>query len=102
MKILAFIARRLQSEPIVLFLASRDSPETGAAFVIPELRLEGLGGFDARALLPAYNPSLSALIRDRVLRESAGNPLALLELPKAIASEPSVYGLLPEYLPLTA
>lgn len=99
--VLAFIARRLQSEPIVLLVASRDLPETLFADIVPELRVEGLDEIASRELLQAHSPNLSGQIRDRVLRESAGNPLALVELPKAIALETSSSGLFPEHLPLT-
>ena len=99
--VLVFIARRLQSEPIVLLVASRDLPETLFADIVPELRVEGLDEIASRELLQAHNPTLSGDIRDRVLRESAGNPLALVELPKAIALEASSSGLFPAHLPLT-
>ena len=99
--VLVFIARRLQSEPIVLLVASRDLPETLFADIVPELRVEGLDETASRELLQAHSPNLSGQIRDRVLRESAGNPLALVELPKAIALEASSSGLFPAHLPLT-
>lgn len=99
--VLAFIARRLQSEPIVLLVASRDLPETLFADIIPELRVEGLDEIASRRLLQAHSPNLSSEFSDRILRESAGNPLALVELPKAIALEASFSGLLPAHLPLT-
>jgi DNA-binding CsgD family transcriptional regulator len=100
--VLAFIARRLQSEPILLLVASRDLPETPFADIVQELRVEGLNEAASRELLQAHSPNLSGEIRDRVLSESAGNPLALVELPKAIAREPSGSGLLSAHLPLTA
>ncbi len=46
--VLAFIARRLQSEPIVLLVASRDLPETLFTDIIPELRVEGLDEIASR------------------------------------------------------
>jgi DNA-binding CsgD family transcriptional regulator/tetratricopeptide (TPR) repeat protein len=100
--VLAFIARRLQSEPIVLLAASRDLPETLFADVIPELRLEGLDEIASRELLQTHSPNLSVEAGNRVLRESAGNPLALVELPKATALEGSSSRLFPAHLPLTA
>jgi DNA-binding NarL/FixJ family response regulator len=100
--VLAFIARRLQSEPIVLLVATRDLPEAPFVDVIQELRVESLDDISSRELLQVQSPNLSGEIRDRVLRESAGNPLALVELPKAIASEASSSRLFPAYLPLTA
>jgi DNA-binding NarL/FixJ family response regulator len=99
--ILAFIARRLESEPIVLLIGSRDV--YGMAFdgIVPELRLETLDDVAAKALLNAWNPELPLLLRDQVLHEAAGNPLALVELPKALTSEVYGTGLLPAPLPLT-
>src|SRR5450631_1069821 len=101
-QVLAFIARRLQSESIVLLVATRDLPEAPFVDVIQELRVESLDDISSRELLQMQSPNLSGEIRDRVLRESAGNPLALVELPKAIASEASSSRLFPAYLPLTA
>jgi DNA-binding NarL/FixJ family response regulator len=100
--VLAFIARRLQTEPIVLLVATRDLPETPFGDVIQELRVEGLDEIASQEVLQAQSPNLSGEIRDRVLRESAGNPLALVELPKAIALEASSSRLFPAHLPLTA
>jgi DNA-binding CsgD family transcriptional regulator len=99
--VLAFIARRLQSEPILLLVASRELPESLFGDIIPELHVEGLDEIASRELLQAHSPNLSRELRDRVVRESAGNPLALVELPKAIALEASSGGSFPEHLPLT-
>lgn len=101
LNVLTFIARRLQSEPIVLLVASRDLPEAPFADIIPELRVEGLDEVASRELLQANSPNLPGDVRDRVLRESAGNPLALVELPKAITLEGASSGLFPAHLPLT-
>jgi DNA-binding CsgD family transcriptional regulator/tetratricopeptide (TPR) repeat protein len=99
--VLAFVARRLESEPIVLLIVSREVNGTPFDGIIPELRLETLDDDAARALLNAYNPELTTLLRDRVLQEAAGNPLALVELPKAITLGSHSGGLLPAPLPLT-
>src|SRR6185436_4406508 len=54
---------------------------------LPELMLRGLGDDDARALLDSALPGrLDELVRDRIVAESRGNPLALLELPRALTS----------------
>ena len=75
---LAFAARRLHAESVVLLFAVRDEP--GVAFALPgvdELRIGRLGEADARRLLgDGVDPSR----RDEVLARAAGNPLALLEL----------------------
>lgn len=99
--VLAFIARRLQSEPICLVVASRDFPHARFADTVAELDVEALDEAAARALLQARNPELSTEIRERVLSESAGNPLALVELPKAIGSAPRDETFPTRHLPLT-
>ncbi len=100
-EVLAFVARRLESDPIVLLAASREVPVSSLAETgLPELRLAGLGAHAARQLLEAYAPGLSSSARERVLAEASGNPLGLVELPIALqrATGPSA---LPSWLPLT-
>jgi DNA-binding CsgD family transcriptional regulator len=83
-QVLAFVARRLAAERIALVLAARDQPDgESLAFAgLPELRLGGLGEGDARALLAgAVHTPLDDRVRDRIVAEARGNPLALLELP---------------------
>jgi DNA-binding CsgD family transcriptional regulator/tetratricopeptide (TPR) repeat protein len=99
--VLAFIARRLESEPIVMFVASRDPHAMPFDGSIPELRLGALDDQAARELLSAHNPGLRAHQLDRVLQEAAGNPLALVELPKAVTWDSSNSGVLPTPLQLT-
>src|SRR5580692_2904332 len=65
--VLTFIARRLQSEPIVLLVSSRDLPDSLFVDIIPELRVEGLDETASRELLQVHSPNLSGEIRDRVL-----------------------------------
>lgn len=101
--VLAFVARRLESDPIVLLAAGRaglDSPLAGTG--LHELPLAGLGPEACRALLDASFPCLAGIERERVLKDAAGNPLALLDLPIALrARQASDESLLPEVLPLT-
>jgi DNA-binding CsgD family transcriptional regulator len=96
-EVLAFVARRLQSDPIVLLAAVREgypSPLVDAG--LPQRRLGGLGPPEAMALLDMSARQLSPVIRDRLLTEAAGNPLALIELPIAAArQEPITLGSLP-------
>ncbi len=84
-QVLAFVARRLGAERIALVLAERDlrAGDVDAVAGLPDLRLDGLGPADAQMLLGAavFAP-LDARVRDRVLAEARGNPLALLELPR--------------------
>src|SRR5216683_1703863 len=78
---LAFIARRLESEPVVLVAAVRAghaTPLDGAH--LPSLDLERLSASAAAKLLDQRAPELHPILRARVLSEAAGNPLALVEL----------------------
>ena len=52
---------------------------------LPELRVEGLGDDDARALLESgISGPMDDRVRDRIVAETRGNPLALLELPRGL------------------
>lgn len=81
---LAFVARRIESDPVVLLGATRDGYPSALGAGLPEYRISGLDGATAEALLDAVAPHLSPAARSRVLREAAGNPLALIELPDAV------------------
>ncbi|MDX6544846.1 MAG: hypothetical protein QOG02_620 [Gaiellales bacterium] len=79
---LAFIARRVQSDPIVLLAAAREGyPSPLVDVGLPEYRLAGLAPAAAEELLDSSAPGLAASVRVRVLDEAGGNPLALIELP---------------------
>jgi DNA-binding CsgD family transcriptional regulator len=82
-QVLGFVARRLLAEPVALVVAAR---EPGAAFSgLPELAVEGLRLGDARELLGSVTRGrLDERVQDRILAETGGNPLALLELPRAL------------------
>jgi DNA-binding CsgD family transcriptional regulator len=83
--VLAFVARRIESDPVLLLAAARDGYPGGLADAgLPEHRLTGLDDVAAAALLDAAAPSVPPTTRGRVLREAAGNPLGLLELPAAV------------------
>jgi DNA-binding CsgD family transcriptional regulator len=78
---LAFVARRLAAEPVGLVFAARVPGEDLAG--LPELEIAGLRDADARALLGSVlTGPLDARVRDRIVAETRGNPLALLELPR--------------------
>lgn len=86
-KALAFLARRVAAEPVAVVFAVRDpSPEPARSpelDELPALTVEGLPEPDARALLGAeLHAPLDEQVRDRILAEARGNPLALLELPR--------------------
>ena len=83
-QVLAFVARRLAADRVVLVFAVRDPCENPGNQLagLPQVRLEGLGDADARALLAtAVRAPLDRGVRDRIIAEARGNPLALLELP---------------------
>jgi DNA-binding CsgD family transcriptional regulator len=96
--VLAFVARRVESDPIVLLAATRDGHRSPLADAgLPELRLGALDPDVAGALLDASARHLSLAVRNRLLIEAAGNPLALIELPVAAGLEHDapLTGLLP-------
>jgi DNA-binding CsgD family transcriptional regulator len=82
-EVLAFVSRRLSSDPVVLLVAMRDdfNRSLGDASTL-RLRLSGLDELDAERLLDTHAQDLSADLRSRFLKEASGNPLALLELPR--------------------
>jgi DNA-binding CsgD family transcriptional regulator len=80
---LAFVARRLLAERVGLVFALRASGAEHELEGLPELVIAGLVAADARRLLDATIPGrLDPGVRDRILGEADGNPLALLELPR--------------------
>jgi DNA-binding CsgD family transcriptional regulator len=82
---LAFVARRLLAEPIALIFAVRDPSEEQELTGLPELVPRGLSDDDARELLEtAIQGPMDERVRDRIVAEARGNPLALLELPRAL------------------
>jgi DNA-binding CsgD family transcriptional regulator len=82
-QVLAFVARRLQAESVALVFGLRQPSQDDVLNGLPELVVEGLGYEDARVLLESVIAGpLDDRIRDRIIAETAGNPLALLELPR--------------------
>jgi DNA-binding CsgD family transcriptional regulator len=80
-QVLAFVARRLGAESVGLVFGAR--VPTGDLAGLPELVIRGLREHDARALLDsALTGPLDARVRDQIIAEAHGNPLALLELPR--------------------
>jgi DNA-binding CsgD family transcriptional regulator len=89
---LAFAARRLDAEGIVIIFAARGGE---AAFPASGLRALWLGGLDAAsaaALLAEHAGGLAAPVRSRILAETCGNPLGLIELPAAYLAAPPAAG----------
>ncbi|MEA2167743.1 MAG: hypothetical protein QOF76_1043, partial [Solirubrobacteraceae bacterium] len=97
----AFVARRLLAEPVGIVFATRESDDELQH--VSELELHGLVNGDARALLQsAVRFSLDAGVRDRIVAETRGNPLALLELPRNLTATELAGGYgLPETRALT-
>lgn len=85
-RILAFVGRRLGTESVGLVLAARAvSPDLAG---LPELAVHGLADADARTLLDRALPRpIDALVRDQIVAEADGNPLALLELAHGLTQE---------------
>ncbi|WP_144120205.1 ATP-binding protein [Catellatospora sichuanensis] len=82
---LAFVARRLRHEPIALIFAQREPAHDRELAGLPELTVGGLREPDARALLAsAVHAPLDPLVRDRIVAEAHGNPMALLHLPRSL------------------
>ncbi|MFJ4670807.1 AAA family ATPase [Kitasatospora purpeofusca] len=81
---LAFAARRLDSEGVVMVFAVREPVPLG----LPELRLDALDREAVAALLAEHaGADLPPHVRERVAAEARGNPLALIELPRALSEE---------------
>ncbi|GAB4086049.1 LuxR family transcriptional regulator [Myceligenerans cantabricum] len=81
---LAFVARRVAAEPVVLLFGLRLPGTAGGLDDLPGLAVQGLADADARALLAAQShEALDEQVRDRIVAEARGNPLALLVLPRA-------------------
>jgi hypothetical protein len=81
---LGFVARRLAAEPVGLVFAARGPGAELAG--LPELPVQGLRAEDARALLDsALTGSMDERVKDQIVAETRGNPLALLELPRGLS-----------------
>jgi DNA-binding CsgD family transcriptional regulator len=84
---LGFVARRLLAEPVALLFATTGDPAEDLAG-LPELAVAGLSVADARALLDSVaGGPMDERVRDMVIAETRGNPLALLELPRGLSLE---------------
>src|SRR3954449_1084309 len=99
---LGFVARRLLAEKIALVFATRALGDALAG--LPELHVAPLGRRDARALLESVLPArLDERVLERIVTETRGNPLALLELPRGMTPAQLAGGFgLPTAVPLSA
>ena len=83
---LAFVARRLLAEPVGIVFAARDAGAQALAG-LPELMIRGLSDADARDLLDSVVLGrIDARVRDRIVAETRGIPLALLEVPRNVSA----------------
>jgi DNA-binding CsgD family transcriptional regulator len=82
---LAFVARRLGAESVAMVVALRDGDLEDDFAALDDLVVRGLKARDAKALLAMVLPGrLDDGVRDRLVAETGGNPLALLELPRGL------------------
>lgn len=85
-QVLAFAARRLLAESVAMIFALRDTQEQAELSefaALPQLEMTGLPDDEARELLASAHPGpIDDRVLDRIIAESRGNPLALLELPR--------------------
>jgi len=80
----AFVARRLATEAVAFLFGARELPDEFRG--LPEMVSEGLGDGDARTLFGSVFPyRLDEPVLDRIVAETHGNPLALLELPRGLS-----------------
>ncbi|WP_250032517.1 LuxR family transcriptional regulator [Actinoplanes maris] len=100
-QVLGFVARRLLADPVGLVFGTREPG--GDLAGLPELHVDGLPDEQARALLDAaLTAPLDGRVRDLLVAEARGNPLALLELPRGLSADQLAGGFgLPGAMPLT-
>jgi len=88
MQTLAFVARRLAVESVALVFAAREALDEHSLDGVTELVVQGLAEAEARALLESVvTGPMDARVRDRLVAETHGNPLALLELPQILTPQ---------------
>ncbi|WP_409463147.1 AAA family ATPase [Amycolatopsis sp. GA6-003] len=95
--VLAFVARRIETEPVALIATLRDASSPLLDAGLSPVPLDRLPDDAAAELLDSVAPRLDPMVRTRLLAESAGHPLALTELPAAVAD----LDVLDPVLPLT-
>ncbi|HEY1518803.1 MAG TPA: AAA family ATPase [Solirubrobacteraceae bacterium] len=93
---LGFVARRLVAEPMAMIFSLREPVTTRALDGLPQLSVQGLDDPDARALLSRALPGpLDDRVRDRIIAETEGNPLALIELSQTMSRSEQAGGFAP-------
>jgi DNA-binding CsgD family transcriptional regulator len=81
--VLTFVGRRVGAEPIVMLFAARPANGPGDLDALPGVEVAGLSAGEARTLLAELHVTLDEQVRERLIAEARGNPLALRELPRA-------------------
>jgi DNA-binding CsgD family transcriptional regulator len=101
---LAFVARRLLAERVLLVFAERETGDGHVFEGLPDLAIEGLPPEEARLLLDrTITGPLDERVKARVLGEAGGNPLALIELPHGLTPAELAGGFsLPDARPLAS
>jgi len=93
-QVLGFVARRLAAESVALVFARRGVDPGPSLAGIPVMVLGGLSPSDAQALLDSVvHGPLDQQVRDRIVAETQGNPLAILELPRGLTRAELAAGL---------
>jgi DNA-binding CsgD family transcriptional regulator len=91
---IAFVGRRLLTERVVVVVAARESREENELAGLPEVKVDGLEPEDAGTLFDSVvSGPTDPVVRERIIAETRGNPLALLELPRAWTAAELVEGL---------
>ena len=86
-QVLAFVARRLLADPVAIVFGVREALAGRTFDGLPEMAVGGLDEPDARALWSRAVPGqLHASVRDRLIAETRGSPLALLELARSMSA----------------
>ena len=86
-QVLGFVARRLLADPVAIVFSVREPSAERRVAGLPKLVLEGLDDENARALLSTIIPGrLDERVRERIVAETRGNPLALIELPRGMSA----------------
>ncbi|KQX64398.1 hypothetical protein ASD06_09445 [Angustibacter sp. Root456] len=102
-QLLSLVCRRLDGSGVAVVLAHRSGHTTFFDRTdVPTLALPPLPDLDAHALLRAHHPRLHPSVRQRIVADARGNPLALIELPRGLsADQETAAAALPATLPLS-
>jgi DNA-binding CsgD family transcriptional regulator len=99
---MAFVARRIATERVVLLCTSRPEPQLfGDDQTVTWIELQGLPDEAAGELLRSRAPGLAPRLRERVIEHAGGNPLALVEFARALESGRDDWLVLDDELPMT-